>query len=68
MKIQFQRISVVLTRAQSLLIVIGDPETLYKDNNWRYLLEFCFLNNSFIQAPDKEFVFPEPVKGRTVMA
>lgn len=54
-----QRINVVLTRAQSLLIIIGDPDTLYTDENWRYLLKVCHLNSSFLQAPEKKFIFPE---------
>lgn len=49
----------VLTRAQSLLIVIGEPDTLYKDPNWRYLLEFCYLNKSFIQAKERTFEMPQ---------
>lgn len=53
--------NVVLTRAQSLLVVIGDPETLYKDHNWRYLLEFCKINDSFIESEDRCFEFPNPI-------
>lgn len=52
----------MLTRAKSLLIIIGDPHTLYKDINWQYLLRFCYLNNSFVQAQDNIFKFPEPIK------
>lgn len=52
----------VLTRAQSLLIIVGEPATLYTDPNWRYLLDVCRLNNSFNQSEEKKFEFPYAVK------
>lgn len=52
----------VLTRAQSLLIIVGDPATLYTDPNWSYLLDVCRLNDSFNQSKEKKFEFPYPVE------
>ena len=34
-----------ITRAQSLLILVGDPEVLGKDNFWRTFLNYITLNN-----------------------
>ena len=34
-----------ITRAQSLLILIGDPEVLGMDNFWRTFLNYIILNN-----------------------
>lgn len=35
----FQRLNVLLTRAQSLMIFIGNPNVLQKDRNWYAVLE-----------------------------
>lgn len=55
----------MLTRAQSLLVIIGDPHTLYTDPNWSYLLEFCKENESFDDsegiANGNPFQFPNPI-------
>lgn len=40
----------MLTRAKSLLVIVGDPHTLSKDANWNYVIQFCILNESFIQS------------------
>src|ERR1700755_756991 len=36
---------VAITRAQSLLILVGDPEVLGKDNFWRTFLNYITLHN-----------------------
>jgi helicase MOV-10 len=36
---------VAITRAQSLLILVGDPEVLGKDNFWRTFLNYVTLHN-----------------------
>ena len=36
---------VAITRAQSLLILVGDPEVLGKDNFWRTFLNYITLRN-----------------------
>lgn len=51
---QFQRMNVVITRAKSLLIIVGDPHTLCLDENWEKLIEYCIQNNALIQG-DKPF-------------
>lgn len=50
----FQRFNVICTRAESLLIIVGDPHTLCADKNWRALIEYCIQNDAFIQG-DKPF-------------
>lgn len=44
-----QRFNVLLTRAKSLLIVVGNPQLLSTDANWRAFIEYCFDNNCLIQ-------------------
>lgn len=51
----------MLTRAQSLLIIFGDPETLIKDPNWEYLLQVCEINKTFKHIEGKPFKFPRPI-------
>ncbi|XP_055319847.1 putative helicase mov-10-B.1 isoform X2 [Sitodiplosis mosellana] len=44
-----KRLNVLMTRAKCLLIVIGDADTLAKDEDWLYLINFCRTNNSLIE-------------------
>lgn len=41
-----RRLNVCLTRAKSLLIVIGNAETLQKDKMWKLFIHYCASNNS----------------------
>lgn len=43
-----KRLNVILTRAQSLLIVIGNPETLQQDSLWKTFIHFCYQNNAIV--------------------
>jgi len=42
-----QRMNVAITRAQSLLIVVGDPEVLGKDELWRTFLNYASLRGGW---------------------
>lgn len=44
----------MLTRAKSLLIIVGNPETLQKDKLWRQFINFCSQNNAFAGEPFKQ--------------
>lgn len=41
----YQRFNVAITRAKELLIVIGNPELLMRDKNWRELIRFARKTN-----------------------
>lgn len=41
-----KRLNVALTRAQSLLIIIGNSETLQKCNIWNKFVEYCHRNGA----------------------
>ena len=43
----------MLTRAKSLLIIVGNPETLQKDSLWKKFINFCSQNNAFAGEPFK---------------
>lgn len=45
-----RRLNVVITRAKSLLVIIGDPFTLGLSKDWRHLMQYCHENNSFVQS------------------
>lgn len=45
----------MITRAQHLLIVVGDPHTLKDDMNWSEFIEFCYINDCLIQS-DNHYV------------
>jgi len=42
-----KRFNVAITRAQSLLIIVGNPNLLLHDPNWRTFLKYCQENNAF---------------------
>ncbi|XP_078384845.1 putative helicase MOV-10 [Oculina patagonica] len=48
-----KRFNVAITRAQALLILIGNPDMLCMDVNWTRLLEYCSENNACIRAERK---------------
>ena len=41
-----KRLNVALTRAKALLIIIGNPETLQKDENWSKFIQYCHANDA----------------------
>jgi len=41
---QSKRINVALTRAENILIVVGNPLSMVKDDVWREWLRFCYQN------------------------
>ncbi|KAH9041513.1 P-loop containing nucleoside triphosphate hydrolase protein [Lactarius deliciosus] len=48
-----QRMNVAITRAQALLIVVGDPEVLGKDALWRTFLNYAYLRKGWTgKAPN----------------
>ncbi|KAL6581731.1 hypothetical protein OROMI_005745 [Orobanche minor] len=58
-----RRFNVAITRARSLLVVIGNPHILCKDPNWNDLLWYCVDNGSYKGCflPEKEvFSADEP--------
>ena len=42
-----KRFNVATTRAQALMVVIGDPRVLRDDENWRALLEFAHESGAY---------------------
>lgn len=42
-----KRFNVAVTRAKSLLIIVGNPHTLNKDTCWRSLLQFCIRKRAY---------------------
>ncbi|KAL9702497.1 hypothetical protein quinque_006015 [Culex quinquefasciatus] len=48
-----KRLNVSLTRAQALMIVVGDPETLQNNRHWEKLLQYCRRNNAVFGRSEK---------------
>lgn len=46
-----RRFNVAITRAKSLLIIIGNPHIITKDPNWDKLLRYCADNGSYQGCP-----------------
>lgn len=46
-----KRFNVAITRAKSLLVIVGNPHIICKDTNWNQLLWYCVDNNSYQGCP-----------------
>ncbi|KAF8721229.1 hypothetical protein HU200_023151 [Digitaria exilis] len=47
----YKRFNVAITRAKSLLIIVGNPHIITKDRNWDRLLRYCADNGSYQGCP-----------------
>lgn len=43
----------MITRAKSLLIIIGDHNTLCEDQNWKHFFEYCSSNEAVLRNGKK---------------
>ncbi|XP_068695788.1 putative helicase mov-10-B.1 [Montipora foliosa] len=48
-----KRFNVAITRAQALLILIGNPDMLSLDENWMRFLDYCRINNACVDVERK---------------
>ncbi|XP_062084560.1 probable RNA helicase SDE3 [Humulus lupulus] len=55
-----RRFNVAITRARSLLIIVGNPHVVCKDPYWDRLLRHCSDNNSYQGCPLPEGLAPDP--------
>ncbi|KAI4338664.1 hypothetical protein MLD38_023694 [Melastoma candidum] len=51
----WRRFNVAITRARSLLVIIGNPHVVCKDPSWDKLLKYCLENNSYQGCPLPEW-------------
>jgi len=51
-----KRFNVAITRAQALLILIGNPDMLCLDENWKRFLDYCGENRATVDVERKEKV------------
>lgn len=42
-----RRVNVAITRAQALMIIVGNPQLLCQDPHWRSVIKYCFDNGGF---------------------
>ena len=58
----YQRFNVAITRAKELLLVIGDPQLLMKDKNWRELINHTQKQKSYFEGlPNDPAIVQHPV-------
>jgi superfamily I DNA and/or RNA helicase len=56
---QHKRSNVALTRAEQLLIIVGDPSAMSKDLVWRQFLWFCLRNGLWYGQVDTKLIESE---------
>jgi helicase MOV-10 len=42
----YKRLNVAITRAKSLLIIVGNSRVLQKSDIWNKFIEYCYLNGA----------------------
>ncbi|RCV46448.1 hypothetical protein SETIT_9G532900v2 [Setaria italica] len=47
----YKRFNVAITRAKSLLVIVGNPHIITKDRHWDRLLRYCADNGSYQGCP-----------------
>ncbi|KAE8816655.1 putative RNA helicase SDE3 [Hordeum vulgare] len=47
----YRRFNVAITRARSLLVIVGNPHIITKDRHWDKLLRYCADNGSYQGCP-----------------
>ena len=50
---QHKRMNVALTRAENLLVVVGDPTMMEQDAAWKQWLEFCYQHGFWYGNPER---------------
>ena len=46
-----KRFNVAITRAQALLIIVGNPKVLWEGNHWQSLIRYCKEKGAYTGAP-----------------
>lgn len=46
----------MISRAQALLIIIGNPNTLSQDKNWDTVVKYCRRNKAFVYKDTKNII------------
>ena len=59
---QPRRFNVAITRAQALVIVVGDPSVLGRDILWRAFLNYVYLGGGWI-GDEPDWDPREPIEG-----
>ena len=63
----YQRFNVAITRAKELLLVIGDPQVLMKNKNWRELIFHTRKQKSYFEGlPNDPAIVQQPVSSNAL--
>lgn len=57
---QEKRMNVALTRAEHMMVVVGDPKLMEKDQAWKQWLDFCFHNGLWYGESGGEVILSSP--------
>ncbi|KAI3413943.1 Helicase MOV-10 [Globodera pallida] len=52
-----KRFNTVITRAEELLIIVGNAKVMMKDPSWKEMIDYCRKNEATVDMPSEAFLF-----------
>ncbi|KAL3068467.1 hypothetical protein niasHT_030758 [Heterodera trifolii] len=53
-----KRFNTIITRAEELLIIVGNAKVMMKDSSWKEMIDYCRKNGATVDMPSEAELFP----------